>query len=750
MRCKRLLLFKGLLPFLVTQLVACGYDQDGDTLRRYDRGTVRTYERAIFSGELGEGNILLVIDNSPSMLPRLFFLEKMVTQLVEILNYEEVRVGVITSSLGGHGSGVCSRDDTDHHYDDRAHLLPSVRAQLEGDEEYGFVTYERRGDLDEFRERLHAQLEAVGTRGCEFKAPLEAAYRFLVDPEPPEQVVVNAAGHTESVGVDEELLAQREAFLFPQGRVVVVMATDEDDCSVMDGGSYYTRAEYGHLALDPDVVFREPSRTCSENPNDECCFSCGADVPSNCDAAECRRAGFVPRYEDRHPLRCFDQKRRFGIDLLYPASRYVNGFTQAKVLSARSGKAFDNPLLRGAGQNAGQDRSQQKVVVVGLVGVPHLDVTDWSGQLLSSYDLRLPRGLPPDRFTGWDLVLGKPGRDAALRECGGKNPAEDCGVAPVPPADPFMIQSVAPRPDAMMHPLASERILGPDSSHWNSINGHEVDTLVSWPEFYPDNAPLADRLQFSSMGFLPSPEPCAFGDGQCPCAIPEMKSPLCQRGPGAEYETIQYQTGAFPAPRILTVLRDLWEQGFVAPVIAEPWAAYIDFGYDSILRQLRNLAVSDPLRTWCSPRLPTESDGSASCVVVEARRDSQRPLDCTAAGRGEISETVRAATEAFLVRLSLCGKKSDCDEYMMCTIDQLRGESAPACIEHAGDLQTSTESGYCFGYDSGGLCPASKPGLFKFVGEDTPLRGTSLLFLCQGEVVTPDGVPAPPSPPDFP
>jgi hypothetical protein len=48
--------------------------------------------------------------------------------------------------------------------------------------------------------------------------------------------------------------------------------------------------------------------------------------------------------EDNINLRCWDQKRRFGIDFLYPIDRYTQAFTQATIVN-RAGELVPNPLF---------------------------------------------------------------------------------------------------------------------------------------------------------------------------------------------------------------------------------------------------------------------------------------------------------------------------------------------------------------------------------------------------------------------
>lgn len=85
------------------------------------------------------------------------------------------RIGVLSSSLDVGGSDVCMQANR------RAHLLPSRDGDL-------FATV-RDSDYEvELAGLLDDTLSTVGEHGCGYEAPLEALYRFLVDPEPPLRV----------------------------------------------------------------------------------------------------------------------------------------------------------------------------------------------------------------------------------------------------------------------------------------------------------------------------------------------------------------------------------------------------------------------------------------------------------------------------------------------------------------------------------------------------------------------------------
>ena len=74
--------------------------------------------------------------------------------------------------------------------------------------------------------------------------------------------------------------------------------------------------------------------------------------------------------EDNQNLRCFDHKRRFGMDFLYPTQRYVNALTKPLVEN-RARQLVPNPIFVG---ETGNQRPKSQVVLAGIVGVPWQDI----------------------------------------------------------------------------------------------------------------------------------------------------------------------------------------------------------------------------------------------------------------------------------------------------------------------------------------------------------------------------------------
>ncbi len=368
-------------------------------------------------------------------------------------------------------------------------------------------------------------------------------YRFLVEPDPYLTIpVVN--GQAVPTGTDTALLQQRADFLRPDSALVIVLLTDEDDCSTHEGGPYYV-SDQVLVPGDPGQIFHlPPARSvCAQSPNDPCCASCAEPAPTGCPAED--PACQVPLDNTTDPLnlRCFDQKRRFGIDFLYPVQRYVDGLTQPLV-ARRDGSMTSNPLFEGG-------RSPELVMMAGVVGVPWQDVSVSPHTLASGY-------APADQID-WSLLLGDPTTGA-------------------PPTDPLMVKSIAPRTG--MSPPTGAPLAPPSSPPLaNPINGHERDI------------PTGDDLQYACIYARPTPVACTASP--CNCVDPDIQTnPVCQ-APDGTYGPTELFARALPSTRDLTLLKALGNRATVASVCAavtaEPSSAI--FGYkpavDAILRTLR-------------------------------------------------------------------------------------------------------------------------------------------------------------------
>ncbi|HEX2673721.1 MAG TPA: hypothetical protein VHM25_22740, partial [Polyangiaceae bacterium] len=131
----------------------------------------------------------------------------------------DIHFGAITTSIGGHGGDICVDLQSTSHSDDQAQLLASKRTGVSTYQGSGFLAFDATGnagvdDPAALATDLSAMITAAGEDGCGYEAPLEAMYRFLVDPEPPLSVQKVDQKST-PMGINETLLAQRNAFLRP-------------------------------------------------------------------------------------------------------------------------------------------------------------------------------------------------------------------------------------------------------------------------------------------------------------------------------------------------------------------------------------------------------------------------------------------------------------------------------------------------------------------------------------------------------
>ncbi len=691
----------------------------------------------------------------------------------------DIHIGIVTSSLGAHGGTVCApTTGSTPHLNDNGQLIGSLRADATPPfavtstwNNSGFLAWDPTQMRDKppgtaapaaLQKAFQDMIVSTGEDGCGFEASLEGWYRFLIDPEPPATVGLDAATHSVTVrssaltidpstkkpkldamgnavcvGCDETVRAQRRAFLRPDSLVAVVMLTDENDCSIRDDGVGWF---VGSSARMPRATSE-----CDTNPNDPCCRSCAQQEkngpPAGCPAltadATCKNIPAGQQYvtwdapHDALNLRCYNQHQRFGFDLLYETSRYVNGLKQTTLpLQSNPAVSVTNPLYDTTGSTAAP-RDPSLVFLAGIVGVPWQDIAD---------DASLT-GAGLNYLTAQELLAQ--GRWAALLG----NPTAS---PPVPPSDPFMIESIPPRTGTNAIAGVSTSPANSTNPHANVINGHEY------------NIPGLDDLQYACTFPLVKPKTCVSGNTACDCSpdaggkastiAAAANSPLCQGG-----ATINTQTSAkgYPGARELQVLKDLGNNAIVASICpkvvtaknpADP-ASDPNYGYNPAVGAIIE-RLKEALKGKCLPRpIQTNNQGQVLCKVIEAQKSGCG--DCTAAGRGPATDPqLMSAVQDQLMATGNCGHTGQvaCSTWCQCEILQESGTDLTTCQTN----QPVKTPGYCYidktaenapGANVAAIeaalskCPSNQQQLLHFQDsptEKTPAQGAVAFIACLG------------------
>ncbi len=404
------------------------------------------------------------------------------------------------------------------------------------------------------------------------------------------------------------------------------MMTDENDCSIIDeDGTQGWIVSYQGGTNMPSWHMPRASAACDADPSDPCCRACTSPAVAGCaddpNGSGCSLGMTLSSQEDALNLRCFEQKRRFGVDLLYPTSRYVEALTSATIHPRPGGLSVPNPLFQGASA-----RDPSSVVLMGLVGVPWQDVSSevsWTDEraltYLSAADLAAKQR--------WTVMLG----DSASH-----------GV----PTDTLMVESVQPRlaPLPQTHPLLPDVSIGSPSAttNTNPINGHEQQV-----------ASLPDDLQFACIFPLPTPILCTSDNANgCDCNADDgaENSPLCV-GTTSTADGTQVAGKAYPALRELDVLRGIGNQAVVTSICAKNTSAQgtpaTDPSYaynpamDALVEQLRPAFTPSCLTATLdvSPSKP----GGTACHVAEIEARPPAPATARSLGRNDPAPTVAAA-----------------------------------------------------------------------------------------------------------
>jgi len=507
----------------------------------------------------------------------------------------DVHVGVVSSSLGDFGSNVACPQEGFPRFvpdrNDRAHLMGSLARSTAPGNAQGFLEW-RAGatELDTFDLDFQRMLTDVGESGCGWEASLESWYRFLVDPLPYRELARVACPGSSSTALncvqpatyaggetvlDDALLAQRAAFLRDDSLVAVIMLSDENDCSGQVGEQTWVA-----FNIEDQRPMIKGTSICATDPNDKCCYACPAAPPAGCSVdpactADPANANRLSPVLDGQNLRCYDQKRRFGQDFLYPTQRYVNALTLPQLCTSALDLATEgcdaadivaNPLFAGG-------RVPSEVYLSGIVGVPWQAIAanqDAYGRAIDPSEvLRFKSYGELTNDDAWAQIVGSPG--VPWRAATDSTP-EVLSVPGSLPALPQMLESPQfPRPGVTVG---------------NAMNGRDFDTTQGTISY--DGTTRPDDLQYACIFPLPTPRDCELLDpntDNCDCYRGVLDRPICEQTPGVSVPgTTQYWSKAYPGPRLLQVLKDFGAQttnSVVASICARNTtdASRSDYGY---------------------------------------------------------------------------------------------------------------------------------------------------------------------------
>jgi len=499
-----------------------------------------------------------------------------VTGALEFQPVPDVHVGIVTSSLGGRGGDQCSSATTNPanpalnaHDDDRGELINRTGATetaLADASPSNFLAWfpsvpQNSGKPAPPVPPIVAEAQLVsdfqglladtGVHGCGFTAPLEAWYRFLVQPDPYDSITKNGTRAAYS-GVDATILQQRHDFLRPDSAVAIVVVAVENDRSAdpLSIGGQGWAFENQSFPGSPNAAAPEGTTICATNPEDPTCTSCAFEQGAANFATICPTDppggtnGYLDPSDDGLNVRFFHMKQRFGLDPQFPIARYVSGLTSATVPDSAhehdtSGNYLPtlnctNPLFAASLPTSATGelcaltpgaRQPSQVFLTVIGGVPH--------QLLQSNpsDANSPQK-PSLSASDWNAILGADPLDYDFTG-----------------ADFHMLESETPRAGSSCSPTAVDSC--------DPINGREWITNKG-------------DLQFACTYALTAPRDCtqAANAGACACATGALNAstPLCQKSAGGTYTTTQIEGQAYPTIRELAVARSLGGQAVVSSI----------------------------------------------------------------------------------------------------------------------------------------------------------------------------------------
>jgi hypothetical protein len=670
----------------------------------------------------------------------------------------DMHIGIVTSSLGGRGGDEClptmanpANANLPSHTDDRAELInrggddehlvanagsplnflawfPTVPANTGAAGPPMPVVAETAvgaaGMTGTLIGDFADMITGVHEHGCGFEAQNEAWYRFLVQPDPFDNISVSTtAGATDNQaalnGVDAVILQQRAAFLRPDSLLAVIVVTDENEevanpMAVGKEGWLYEQVPWP----DSPTGGGGPEGTieCMTNPEDPNCTSCALANLTNF-ATRCppdppsTAAGYLDPSDDAVNVRFFHQKQRFGIFSGYPISRYVMGLTSLHVPDR-------NHEVDGNGNYVG-DQAQYANCVNPIFA------TNLPTQTTQELCALTPGPRTPD-LVYYAAIAGVPHQLLQAMpgdpECNNGQAAADCPQKDqLAPADWLAITGTDPEnynfTGADPHMLESEtprtQCLPTGSNTCDPINGREWET---------QKTDLQYACIFSLAGQYPMGKDCTQAQytGACDCSVGAVaqSGPLCEVGANGMPTTTQIYGKAYPSVREMEIAHAMADQatgiqGIVSSLCpihtVEMGTGDPVFGYrpavNAIIDRLKNA-----LSVQCLPQqLQVDSTGTVPCLILVTL--PKAGATCNTPGLsdpapGSLTDFLATQEASWQASGGASSNLPNPSTLTTCVVTELTSQANPNDFDNTGSCAASMDPGWCYVQgQAAGTCP---------------------------------------------
>ncbi len=609
---------------------------------------------------------------------------------------------------------------------------------------------------------------AIGQSGCGMEAQLESVYQFLIAPDPYKDFAdrgdaFNGVTNTVRTGMRDSVLKQRKDFLRPDSLVAVIMLTDENDASIdpevffggggrfgsFGFGSTNTMAQstkpkstpYSGTGGKNGLTFPKPTAACASLKN------ASADVKAKCTSCADPRitASTNPECADPHyeqeddalNARFTRMQQRFGLDPLFPISRYVRGLSSAKVPKRSeehdpSGQYLveagtcTNPLFAAELPSSSSEelceltpgnRTAELVYFAIIGGVPQ--------DLLRNNDGTLKPNLSEN---DWVRILGKnpgafdfDGIDPRMYELGRPRTAEELAA-----------QSVLANPAGIEGVYAAQEAAGKKATDPDFVIKDRNTNIAGKEAGFGADLNYACTFTLGTQRGLEPADIAGVGDcnkhyGSEACSPSTKWDPTPANGK-------QIRAKAYPTTRELQLARALGTRGIAASLCplkvtsANP-SQDPDYGYNPAVKSIVD-RLADFLNARCLSQVlkPTSEPGqqvTVNCAMYEIVAEGTPAQDGDCAARTNRAVGNPGILARFRESLKDEGSTEQANK-QICLLKQLPVLPGETCLNN-------TEQGWCYVQANGSKTPAGKCTQAVVFQQNTVVNGSPVRIQCVTE-----------------